>query len=202
MSKSVSSKEDQTLKLYHSDGALDIIIGALLLNLGLDVLNQGSTISLFTWIPILVFTSIKNRFTLPRLQSKNIDIDEQQARSWTTQSAVGLAIVLLLASMFTLNDPLDLANKISLPWNGDVHILSFGLICAGGLLAAGWFTKYKRFNYYAGAVMAVSLVSCFLLPPYAPVFISALIIVVFGFRVMNAFTRQYPDPQSEDTKKK
>ncbi len=201
MPESGSSKENQALMLYHSDGALDIIIGALLLNLGLDVLNQGSSVSLFTWIPILVFTSIKNRFTLPRLASKNINIDEKQARYWTTQSAVGLAIVLLLASMFILGDPLDLQNKITLPWNGDVGVLSFGLICAAGLLAAGWLTKYNRYYYYAAAAMGVSLVSSFLLPPYAPVFICAAITLIFGFRIMNKFTREYPDPESKENLK-
>ena len=70
------------------------------------------------------------------------------------------------------------------------------------MLAAGWLTKYKRFYYYAAAVMAVSLISCFLLPPYVPIFISALITLVFGFRVMNAFTRQYPDPESMEKIKK
>ncbi len=204
MAKSVPSKEkeNQALQLYHSDGALDIIIGALLLNLGLDILNEVSSASLLTWVPIFIFTSIKNRFSMPRLDSKNMSIDERKARYWTTQSVVGLAIGLLLTSMFTLGDPLDILSKITLPWDGDVHILAFGLICAVGLLVAGWLTKYNRFNYYAAVVMGVSLICCFLLPTYAPVFISALVILIFGFRIMNAFTREYPDPQDMEFKKK
>lgn len=200
--KSPQEKELESLKLYHSDGGLDIIIGALMLNLGLDVLNQGSSASLFTWIPLFVYTTIKNRFTLPRLKAKNIDIDEQLARYWTRQSIVGMAIGLLLVSMFSLGDAFELKSKVVLPWNGDLHTFLFGLISAAGLLAAGWYTKYNRFYYYAAAVMGISLVSCFLLPAFIPVFISAAIILVFGFRVMSAFTHQYPDPQAPEIKKK
>jgi hypothetical protein len=204
----VSKKEKaEAMLLYHSDGGVDLIAGAILLNFGLDILNQTSATSLFTWIPILLISSLKNRFTLPRLGLKALKVNEKIARSWTVQTAVGLAIWLLIISTMIMTDPFDMQAKLSVIGSGDIRNLIMAVV--GGLLfaAAGWLIPLKRFFVYSGILAVSSLISYFFLPVYAPVFLTAAVMVVMGIRLTMQFGKKYPDPEqdkkgvSKDSKK-
>jgi hypothetical protein len=117
MSSNDSSKKEreEAMLLYHSDGVLDLITGAVLLNMGIDLLGTSKTTSLFTWIPILLYSSIKNRYSLPRIGYKALNANEKIAHSWTIQNAVGLAIALLALGTILVGDPLGIQQKINLP---------------------------------------------------------------------------------------
>ncbi len=204
----VSKKEKaEAMLLYHSDGGVDLIAGAILLNFGLDILNQTSATSLFTWIPILLISSLKNRFTLPRLGLKALKVNEKIARSWTVQTAVGLAIWLLIISTMIMTDPFDMQAKLSVIGSGDIRNLIMAVV--GGLLfaAAGWIIPLQRFFVYSGILAVSSLISYFFLPVYAPVFLTAAVMVVMGVRLTMQFGKKYPDPEqdkkgvSKDSKK-
>ena len=204
----VSKKEKaEAMLLYHSDGGVDLIAGAILLNFGLDILNQTSATSLFTWIPILLISSLKNRFTLPRLGVKALKVNEKIARSWTVQTAVGLAIWLLIISTMIMTDPFDMQAKLSVIGSGDIRNLIMAVV--GGLLfaAAGWIIPLQRFFIYGGILAVSSLISYFFLPVYAPVFLTAAVMVVMGIRLTMQFGKKYPDPEqdkkgvSKDSKK-
>lgn len=204
----VSKKEKaEAMLLYHSDGGVDLIAGAILLNFGLDILNQTSATSLFTWIPILLISSLKNRFTLPRLGLKALKVNEKIARSWTVQTAVGLAIWLLIISTMIMTDPFDMQAKLSVIGSGDIRNLIMAVV--GGLLfaAVGWLIPLKRFFIYSGILAVSSLISYFFLPVYAPVFLTAAVMVVMGIRLTMQFGKKYPDPEqdkkgvSKDSKK-
>ena len=204
----VSKKEKaEAMLLYHSDGGVDLIAGAILLNFGLDILNQTSATSLFTWIPILLISSLKNRFTLPRLGVKALKVNEKIARSWTVQTAVGLAIWLLIISTMIMTDPFDMQAKLSVIGSGDIRNLIMAVV--GGLLfaAAGWLIPLKRFFIYGGILAVSSLISYFFVPVYAPVFLTAAVMVVMGVRLTMQFGKKYPDPEqdkkgvSKDSKK-
>ncbi len=209
MSPSIDSKQEKAeiMLLYHSDGGLDLIAGAVLLNLGLDVLNGTSATSLFTWIPILLISSLKNRFTLPRLGFKALKTNEKIARSWTIQTAVGLAIGLLILSTLILANPFGLHDTLGVIGQGDVRNLILAVV--GGLMfaASAWIIPLKRFYIY-GAIMAASaLINYFFLPVYLPIFLTAAVMVVIGIRLTMQFSKDYPDPEenkkevSKDPKK-
>ena len=194
----VTKKEKaEAMLLYHSDGGLDLIAGAILLNFGLDILNQTSATSLFTWIPILLLSSLKNRFTLPRLGYKALKVNEKIARSWTTQTAVGLAIWLLLISTMVVTDPFDMQAKLSVIGSGDIRNLIFGAV--GGLLfaAAGWLIPLSRFYIYSGILVLSSIISYFFLPVYVPVFLVAAVMVAVGIKLTMQFSNMYPDPDKD-----
>jgi len=189
------SQKAQTMLLYHSDGALDIVAGAVLLNLGLDVINQVPTTSLFTWIPILLLTSIKRRFMLPRLGLQALGGDEKRVNNWTIQSTVGLAVGLLLISLLLLGDVFKL-QQLALPaWLPNPYGLAFGLAGALCLFIGAWLIPLRRFFIYAAVSLAAGLLSGFLLPSYAAVFLLAAVMVGLGVRVMLAFMRRYPEPE-------
>ena len=197
MSPSIDSKQEKAeiMLLYHSDGGLDLIAGAVLLNLGLDVLNGTSATSLFTWIPILLISSLKNRFTLPRLGFKALKTNEKIARSWTIQTAVGMAIGLLILSTLILANPFGLHDTLGVIGQGDVRNLILAVV--GGLMfaASAWIIPLKRFYIY-GAIMAASaLINYFFLPVYLPIFLTAAVMVVIGIRLTMQFSKDYPDPE-------
>ncbi|BBB49720.1 hypothetical protein [Pelolinea submarina] len=200
MSSSDFSKKDraEVMQLYHSDGGLDLIAGAVLLNFGLDILNQTSATSLFTWIPILLISSLKNRFTLPRLGLKALKANEKIAHSWTIQTAVGLAIWLLIISTMIMLDPFDMQVKLGTIGQGDVRNLIIGVV--GGLLfaAAGWLIPLRRFYIYSGVLALSSLISYFLVPVQVPVFLIAVVMIAVGIKLTIAFGKKYPDPDKDN----
>lgn len=199
MSPTIISKEEkaESMLLYHSDGGLDLIAGAVLLNFGLDILNQSPTTSLFTWIPILLLSSLKNRYSVPRIGYKALNADEKIVRSWTMQTAIGLAIGLLIISTLILSDPFNLQSTFSLPWSGDIRNLELAIVGGISMLAAAWMIPLRRFYLYAGILALSSLVSYFLLPVYAPIFITAAVMVVIGIKLTMSFGRTYPDPEKD-----
>lgn len=198
ISNSKNKKQLKAIQLYHSDGTLDIVTGTVLLNFALDVLNESESTSLFTWIPILLISSIKNRFFLPRVGYDLLGVDEKRFRNWITQTAAGVAVAILILSMMILNDPFDLQNKLSLPWEGDYRCLVFGVL--GGLMlsAAAWITSLRRFYLFAAATLLISLISYFFIRVYVPILILAAVMLFIGIRVMIKFMHQYPEPEKED----
>jgi len=204
MSSSINSKKEkaEVMLLYHSDGGLDLIAGAVLLNFGLDILNQTSTTSatpLFTWIPILLISSLKNRFTLPRLGFKALKTNEKIARSWTVQTAVGLAIWLLVLSTLIMSNPFGLHEKLGVIGQGDIRKLI--LAVAGGLMFAigAWIIPLQRFYIYAAILAGAAAISYFFNPISVaiPVFLTAAVMVVVGVKLTMQFGKIYPDPEKD-----
>ena len=189
------------MELYHSDGAYDLVAGAVLLNFGLDLLNQATTTSLFTWIPILLLPSIKNKFAVPRIGLETLKATERQARSWTSITAVNIALGLLAVSMLVLNDPFELANRIHLPWGGDGRNLIYGTVAALYFLVSALTIPLRRCYFYAALALAASLTAMFWLPVAAPVLVTAAVLFGMGIRLTISFNRKYPDPEKESREK-
>ena len=178
----------EALNLFHQDGALDVIAGATLLNFGFDVLGGAETTSLFTWIPILLYSSLKNKNTLPKLTPFLKNISDKQLRLWTIIPSVGLVLVLVLLGIIMLGDGLNL---------GDLRSLAgFIFIALACLVPAVW-VGLKHYFIYAAAAFTAGLLSYLLIPPSWSVFILATFMLLFGGRMMVRFTRDYRLPEEE-----
>lgn len=178
----------KALNLFHQDGALDVIAGATLLNFGFDVLGGAETTSLFTWIPILLYSSLKNKNTLPKLTPFLKNISDKQLRLWTIIPSVGLVLVLVLLGIIMLGDGLNL---------GDLRSLAgFIFIALACLVPAVW-VGLKHYFIYAAAAFTAGLLSYLLIPPSWSVFILATFMLLFGGRMMVRFTRDYRLPEEE-----
>ena len=70
----------QIFHLYNQDGVIDIISAAVLLNFGLDLLKNSATASIFTWVPILLISSIKDKVTNSRLSPEDLGTDNKTIR--------------------------------------------------------------------------------------------------------------------------
>jgi hypothetical protein len=183
---------EEMMRVFHQDGIIEIITGAVLLNFGFDLLNQNRITSLFTYIPIILLTSMKNQVTMSRLGLEPFGGDEKKVRYWNLSVAAGLVVMLLLLSTTILDDPLKLRSILSLPFGGDIGNLFAGAIIALACLAAGYFIPLKRFYYYAPVAFAAGLIGFFFLPVHIPVFFCALAILVPGIQLLVKFTRAYP----------
>lgn len=178
----------KALNLFHQDGALDVIAGATLLNFGFDVLGGAETTSLFTWIPILLYSSLKNKNTLPKLTPFLKNVSDKQLRLWTIIPSVGLVLVLVLLGIIMLGDGLNL---------GDLRSLAgFIFIALACLVPAVW-VGLKHYFIYAAAAFTAGLLSYLLIPPSWSVFILATFMLLFGGRMMVRFTRDYRLPEEE-----
>lgn len=191
-------KSAQTLKdmlyLFHQDGAVDVIAGATLLNFGFDVLGQAESTSLFTWIPILLLSSIKNKNTMPRLSPFLNEVSDRQLKSWTFIPSVLMILTLILLGVMMLGDPLNLAQANFLPLAGDFKaFLSFTILALICLLPVFW-AGLKQFIIYSIVSFVIAIASFFILPAAWGVFVIAAVMLVLGGRNMLRFTRQYPLP--------
>jgi len=196
---SKNNKHEEAVQFYFSDGTMDIVLAATLLNFALDTVNQTSNSSLFTWIPILVYVTTKNKYFLPRVDLKKLGIDEQKVKYWTNQTSIMMGIGVLLLSTLLLADPLGLQGMITLPGRGDVRGLLLGVVCGIGFYLVARLIHLQRFVTYAAGAFAISLVSAFIFPLYVPIFAIAALILVFGFRLMKTFGKQNPEiPKKEE----
>jgi hypothetical protein len=190
-------KSAQTLKealfLFHQDGAVDVIAGATLLNFGFDVLGQAESTSLFTWIPILLLSSIKNKNTMPRLSPFLKEVSDRQLRTWTFVPSVMMILTLILLGILMLSDPLNLSQAV-LPLAGDLRSFVGFTILALILLVPAFWVGLKQFFIYSAVAFAIAIASFFVLPAAWGVFLTAAVMLVLGGRNMLRFTRQYPLP--------
>ena len=185
---------EEMMRIFHQDGIIEIITGAVLLNFGFDLLNEKSLTSLFTYLPIILLTSMKNQVTISRLGVDQFG-GEKKVRGWNLAVVAGLVAMLLFLSSTILEDMLGIRAAVSLPFGGDISYLFAGTIMALVCLAAGYFIPLKRFYYYALAAFAAGVISFFLLPVekvHILIFFFAFAILVPGIRLMVKFTRAYP----------
>ncbi len=185
---------EELMRIFHQDGIIEIITGAVLLNFGFDLLNQNRLTSLFTYIPIILLTSMKTQVTISRLGIDQFG-GEKKIRNWNLAVAAGLVMMLLLLNATVLEDMLGLRSANPLPFGGDFGNLIAGTIMALLCLAAAYFIPLKRFFYYALGAFLAGIVSFLLLPAgnvHFLLFFCALAILVPGIKLMVKFSRSYP----------
>jgi len=182
----------KALRLFHQDGIIDIISGAVLVNFGFDILSQNETTSLYTWIPILLLSSLKNKTTLPRLGYESLGGDKQQIKRWTFFPAAGMVLSMVVLGIFTLGDQINFQKLVILPFPGNSRHLISSSILAAALFIAGYLISLKRFYVYAAVALGAGLISYLFLPVYFPFFLTAGVMLVYGAHLMITFTRAYP----------
>ena len=190
--KKVLSPKVKALQLFHQDGIIDIISGAVLVNFGFDILNNKETTSLFTWVPIILISSLKSKTTIPRLGYESLGGDEGQIKRWTFYPAVGMILVLILLGTFILGDLLDLQNTLILPFSGNSKTLFGSIILSAACFITGLLISLKRFYVYGAVALVAGLISFFFLPIHFLFFITGGVMIVYGTRLMITFTRAYP----------
>ena len=190
--KKVVSSKIKALQLFHQDGIIDIISRAVLVNFVFDILNNNETTSLFTWVPIILISSLKSKTTIPRLGYESLGGDEGQIKRWTFYPAVGMILVLILLGTFILGDLLDLQNTLILPFSGNSKTLFGSIILSAACFITGLLISLKRFYVYGAVALVAGLISFFFLPIHFLFFITGGVMIVYGTRLMITFTRAYP----------
>ncbi|MDO9546924.1 MAG: hypothetical protein Q7J07_09290 [Pelolinea sp.] len=189
----------KALQLYNQDGVIDIISGVVLFNFGLDLINQNEATSIFTWIPVLLIASIKDKITNQRLSPDQLGADDKSIRYWTFFPAVGLILAITLFGTLILDDPFGIKNLTVPPFSGNTLSLFGSLLLALTCIIAEILTGLKRFFIYAAAAFAAGLVSYFFLPIYFPFFLTAAVMLALGIRLMYSFTKTYPQKGKDET---
>ena len=184
--------------LYNQDGIIDIISAAVLLNFGLDLLKNSETTSIFTWVPILLISSLKDKITNGRLTPEHLGMDRKSIRKWTFLPAVAMILTLTLLGTFVLGDPLGIQQSEILPFSGDSLSLVASLLLSLAWIISGLLTGLKRFYLYAAVAFFAGLISFFFLPIYFPFFLTAGVILAIGAVLMVKFTKTYPIIEKEE----
>jgi hypothetical protein len=186
----------EAMRIFHQDGIIEVIAGAILINFGFDVLNRNrpaSITALFTYIPIFLFSSIKTQVTISRIGYAVFGSDEKKVQSMNFAISAGLLVTLLLLSITILSVPIQLVSEFSLPFGGDISNLYAGIIIALACLAGGYLIPLKRLYLYASAAFFAGLISFFLnFNPAVTIFFIAIVFLVPGIQLMVKFTRAYP----------
>lgn len=195
----------ERMEFFHQDGILDIVAGAVMLNFGFDILNQASLSSLFTYIPIVLMSAMKNQITISRIGYDAFGGNDRKVRNWNLANAVGLVLTLILLSIFIINDPLNLRDSLQLSFGRHLPSLLTGIILALACLAAGWLIPLKRFLLYAATVFALGAAGFFFFPAQVVSFLFAGVLLGSGAKLMIRFSRAYPmkeDPKIKNNRKK
>lgn len=201
MAKKKEMTRAEAMEVFHQDGILEIVFGAIMLNLGFDILNGASFTSLFTYIPIVLMSSMKNQITISRIGFEAFNGDEIKARNWNLYAAIGMVVTLISLSMFVLNDMLNVRAVISLPFGNHLPSLFEGVILALGCLAAGFLIPLKRFLLYAPVAFLIGVIGFFVFPSQAVAFVFAGVLLGNGARMMIKFSKAYPLKKDLEKKK-
>ncbi len=181
----------EAMEIFHQDGVLEIVLGVTLLNFGFDVLN-GMTLSLFTYVPIVLMSAMKNQITLSRLNYDDFDANEIKVRNWNLLTAIGMVALLIALSVFVLNYELNLRPIAPNADTGSLPALFTGVILAIGTLIAALLIPLKRFYLYTAAALVSGMLGFFFFQSHVIAFIIAGIILGNGIRLMVKFSKKYP----------
>jgi len=184
----VAPKNSSLLQFFNLDGMLDVVTAAVLVNFGLDVFNQSEFTSLFTWIPILLFNSIKYSYTLKRVPAETFGEDGKKMRMWIFIPTLFLVIGVVVLAFVVLQDTFNLAESGS---GRLLHLLSGVIVALFCLIPAVW-VPLKRFYVYSGIALFIGLINYFVLPGYAFFFATGLVIAVLGGLTVRRFAQNYP----------
>ena len=182
----------KALNLFNLDGVIDIIGGVVLFNFGFDLVNKNEATSLFTWIPIILIASIKDKITHQRLTPAQIGVDSKTLRNWTFYPAATMIFSLVVLGTLVIGDPFDIKHAPVLSSYGDTLSLVGGLVLAIICAISGILTRLNRFFIYTATAIIGGLVSYFLLPNYFLFFLTSAVMTGYGIRLMVTFTKTYP----------
>jgi len=188
--KEMSSAE--MAHFYHQDGVFEMIVGAVLLNFGLDIVNENPTTSLFAYLPIILFQSIKSQVFFARIDMDDLGVEEKKLRTWALYLLIGTIISLVVLGVLLLGDLMDNFALPTLLMDGNIHSLVAGGIIAIASTVAAVFIPLKRFWIYALSALVSGVVSFFFFPTYVPVFFTAVLMLGLGIWQMVQFRKTYP----------
>lgn len=196
------SKRGKMMQIFHQDGIIDLIGGAVLLNFGFDLLNQSPMTSLFTYIPILLLSPMKMQMTIARLGYEPFNNNQKQVRMWITAAAAGMVITLMVLSLVILNESSTLTQTLTATLGANRGNISAGIILIVVFVTAALLMPLKRFLLYAAAALVVGAAAvAFNLPVHIMVFAISVLMMVVGIRMMVKFSRAYPPDKTKSDKK-
>lgn len=196
------SKRGKMMQIFHQDGIIDLIGGAVLLNFGFDLLNQSPMTSLFTYIPILLLSPMKMQMTIARLGYEPFNNNQKQVRMWITAAAAGMVITLMVLSLVILNESSTLTQTLTATLGANRGNISAGIILMVVFVTAALLMPLKRFLLYAAAALVVGAAAvAFNLPVHIMVFAISVLMMVVGIRMMVKFSRAYPPDKTKSDKK-
>ena len=197
------SKRAKMMEIFHQDGIVDLIGGAVLLNYGFDLLNNSSLSSLFTYIPILLMTPMKMQVTISRLGYEPFNNSQKKVRQWILGAAALMVLTLMLLGMVVLNPVSAVSVVLNNLFEDYGGLVGVGITLAVVSALAAVLTPHKRFLIYTITPLAAAIAALALrLPVYALVFVQAAVMLGFGLRLMMRFTRAYPLETPSEKKKK
>jgi hypothetical protein len=177
---------------YHSDGVFEMIVGAVLLNFGLDVVNNNQVTSLFAYLPIILFQSIKSQVFFARINMDDLGVEEKKLRMWALYLLVGTILSLVVLGVLVLGNLIDTFALPAMLMDGNIHSLVAGVIIAIASAVAALFIPLKRFWIYTLSALVSGVISFFYFPAYVPVFFLAVLMLGLGIWQMVKFRKAYP----------
>jgi hypothetical protein len=186
--------ERQAYLTYHQDGLLDIAFGLSILGIGLIFLTDGSLGFLLSWMPFILYLSLKRLVTVPRLGYVEF---RRQQRDKGTLFILGLVLLLIIVV-----GGIFLLGALSL-WEGTpsepgesidqyiwMAVSGIGaVIIVGAVLAL----RLRRLIVYA-ALTAIMVIAGFLLDlnPAVYLLILGAVVLITGLVMLIRFLRKYP----------
>ena len=177
---------------YHSDGVFEMIVGAVLLNFGLDIVNKKQVTSLFAYLPIILFQSIKSQVFFARINMDDLGVEEKKLRMWALYLLVGTILSLVVLGVLVLGNLIDTFALPAMLMDGNIHSLVAGVIIAIASAVAALFIPLKRFWIYTLSALVSGVISFFYFPAYVPVFFLAVLMLGLGIWQMVMFRKTYP----------
>jgi hypothetical protein len=153
------SLERKLYMVYHQDGILDIVAGAVLLIFAaVIVFDQGAFIGLIA-IPTVLYMSLKQRFSLPRMGYIRFETEKEKRQKLGLTLLFGLTAFIGLLAFYAFSG--DLPENLSTVIRENTPLL-FGLVLGLALVGVAYFLNNPRFYVYAILAVVFSWTAFFL----------------------------------------
>lgn len=190
--------ERQAYLTYHQDGLLDIAFGVSILGVGLIFLTDGSVGFFLSWMPFVIYLSLKRMITVPRLGY--VEFRRQQGDK-NLFFIVGLVLLLIVVVggiilLGVLSARQDLATEPGQSIDQYIWMSVSGIgavIFVGAILAL----RLRRLIVYA-SLTAILVIAGFLLDlnPAVYLLILGTVVLITGLVMLARFLRRYPPMDS------
>lgn len=183
---------------YHQDGLLDLTFGVIIIGIGLIFLTDGSVGFFLSWMPFVVYLSLKRSITVPRLGYVEFRLQRSRKDNLFTIGFVML-LAIVVGGIFLLGALSAMEGTSSEPGDSIDQYIWMAISGVGAVLFVGAVLaiRVRRLVLYS-TLTAIMVIAGFLLDLNPAIYLIILGAVVFitGLVMLVRFLRKYP-PQNK-----
>jgi len=178
--------------LYHQDGIIDLLVGWVIIAFGMNIALDESTFTFLAWFPILLYTPLKTRITIPRFGYVKFDDKYSGGNKMVIALILGVLVLMVFGVLvFLLRGPASPPAPII--WIRENELLFYGLVGALFFAVAALISGIRRMVFYSiWCLFLMAAGQALGVHEFVPFLLLGGIVFMVGIVLVVRFIRKYP----------